>query len=62
MAKTTTIPLSHSTRDALKKLGTKGETYDEILQRLIAIAEQIAFVERQSRILREEEFTPLADV
>jgi len=62
MRKITTIPLSPRTRDALKRLGRKGETYDDILRRLIMIVEQVDFVERQSRILREEEFTPLDDI
>jgi len=62
MSRTTTIPLSPNTRDALKKLGVKGETYDDILRRLIQLAEQAAFLERQKRILTAEEFTPLADV
>jgi len=62
LSRTTTIPLSPDTRDALKRLGAKGETYDAILRRLIQLAEQAAFVERQKRILTDEEFTPLADV
>jgi hypothetical protein len=31
----TTIPLRKATRDRLKQLGAKGETYDAILNRLI---------------------------
>lgn len=31
----TTISLTEGTRDELKKYGHKGETYDEILQRLM---------------------------
>jgi hypothetical protein len=31
----TTIPLQKSTRDRLKALGNKGETYDELVNRLI---------------------------
>jgi len=31
----TTIALSKETRDELKELGKKGETYDEILRRMI---------------------------
>jgi len=46
----------------LKKLGAKGETYDDILRRLIQLAEQATFVERQKRILTDEKFIPLADV
>ena len=33
--KNTTIQLSTKTRNELKALGTKGETYDEIVKRLI---------------------------
>jgi len=31
----TTIAISKETRDQLKELGKKGETYDEILRKLI---------------------------
>jgi hypothetical protein len=31
----TTIPLTKDTRDRLKALGSKGETYDELVNRLI---------------------------
>lgn len=31
----TTIPLSKATRDRLRALGRKGETYDELLNRLM---------------------------
>jgi hypothetical protein len=31
----TTIPLSKQTRDRLRALGRKGETYDELLNRLM---------------------------
>jgi len=33
----TTIQLSKETRDRLKELGRKGETYDEIVRRLLAL-------------------------
>jgi hypothetical protein len=62
MSETTTIPLSKKTRDLLKKFGQKGETYDELIQRLLEIAEQIEFSRRQKRILAEEEFVPLDQV
>ncbi len=62
MGNTTTIPLTKETRDLLKKYGKKGETYDELILRLIKMAEQIEFAERQRRILAEEEFTPLDEV
>jgi len=36
----TTVQLSKETRDQLKELGKKGETYDEIIRRLLKLAEQ----------------------
>jgi hypothetical protein len=62
MGETTTIPLSKETRDLLKKYGQKGETYDELIRRLLEIAEQSEFAKRQRRILSEEEFVPLDQV
>lgn len=59
---TTTIPLSKETRDLLKRYGQKGETYDELIRRLLEMAEQIEFARRQRRILEEEEFVPLDQV
>lgn len=35
----TTIRISTDLRDKLKKLGIKGETYEEIIERLLQIAE-----------------------
>ncbi|MCK5264012.1 MAG: DUF7557 family protein [Candidatus Thorarchaeota archaeon] len=62
MGETTTIPLSKETRDLLKKYGQKGETYDELLRRLLEMAEQMEFARRQKRILAEEEFVPIDQV
>jgi hypothetical protein len=62
MGETTTIPLSKETRDLLKRFGRKGETYDELVRRLLAIAEEVEFGERQKRILAEEEFITLEEV
>jgi predicted CopG family antitoxin len=62
MGETTTIPLSKETRDLLKKFGQKGETYDELIRRLLENAEQMEFAKRQRRILSEEEFVPLEEV
>ncbi len=38
--KVTTIQLSRETRDQLKELGKKGETYEEIVQMLLKLAKQ----------------------
>jgi hypothetical protein len=62
MSETTTIPLTKETRDLLKKHGRKGETYDQLIRRLVDVAEQLEFAERQKRILAEEEFTALGEV
>ena len=62
MGETTTIPLTKETRDLLKRYGQKGETYDELIRRLLQVAEKIEFARRQKRILEEEEFVPLDQV
>ncbi len=62
MGETTTIPLSKETRDLLKKYGQKGETYDELIRRLLEMAEQMEFARAQKRILENEEFVPLDQV
>jgi len=36
----TTIQLTKATRDELKKHGIKGETYDEIIRRLLELAKK----------------------
>lgn len=40
MGETTTIPLTKATRDRLRAIGKKGETYDALLNRLIDIYEE----------------------
>lgn len=58
----TTIPISREVRDRLKRLAGKGETYDELLRRLIEDAELRLLYERERRILETEEFVPLDEV
>lgn len=56
----TTIPVSKGTRDKLKSLGIKGETYDEIIARLMEVARYEEFMERQYALLKEKDkFVPL---
>ncbi len=55
----TTIPVSKETRDRLKRLASKGETYDGLLHRLIETVEAHMLYEREKRILETEEFVPL---
>lgn len=55
----TTIPVSTDVRERLKRLASKGETYDALLRRLIQDAEARMLYEREKRILETEEFVPL---
>ncbi len=58
----TTINISVSTREVLKRSGHKGETYDEIISRLVEIAEMYDLVEHHKWILKNEKFTPVEDL
>lgn len=55
MKQLTTIQIEKETREELKSLGQKGETYNEILERLIEYAEKHEFMERQYRILKQKD-------
>ena len=50
----TTIQLDPATRDRLKSVGRKGETYDQILRRLLTSSEYSGFMEEQYRALDSE--------
>ena len=50
----TTIPLEKETRERLRSLGRKGETYDQVLKRLISIAEYEEFMTRQYERLKDK--------
>ncbi len=58
----TTIAVSEQTKEGLRSLGRKGETYDEILQRAVEAAKKQLFFEAQERLLEEGEFVPLDEV
>lgn len=62
MAETTTISLRRETKELLREFGRKGETYDEIVRRLIEQASLKEVDERWNRILREEKFIPLDEL
>lgn len=60
---TTTIPVEKETRDRLRSLGRKGETYDEILKRLLSLALYDDFMHRQYERLKDKKsFVPLDEV
>ena len=58
----TTVAVTKRNQELLKRIGRKGETYDQIINRLYMLAERQLFYEEQHRILREEEFIPLDKV
>jgi len=53
----TTIALSEMVRDRLKSLGSKGETYDEILARILDIVDRETYLEEvRRRLAAKNEF------
>jgi hypothetical protein len=51
---TTTIPVAKETRERLRIFGKKGETYDQILKRLMSLAEYEEFMEKQYERLKDK--------
>ena len=51
----TTILVEKETRERLRSFGKKGETYDQILRRLMSLAEYEGFMEKQYERLKEKE-------
>ena len=51
----TTILVEKETRERLRLFGKKGETYDQILRRLMSIAEYEGFMEKQYERLKDRE-------
>ncbi|MFQ6128841.1 MAG: hypothetical protein ACE5QW_08085 [Thermoplasmata archaeon] len=62
MADATTISIKTSTKEMLKQLGRKGQTYDEIIRGLVERASIKELDRRWNRILEEEEFIPLEEL
>lgn len=60
---TTTIPLDRETRERLRSLGRKGETYDQVLRRLISVVEYEEFMTKQyERLKNKGEFVSLDEI
>jgi predicted CopG family antitoxin len=55
MSEATTIPVTKDVRDRLKQYGKKGETYSDILKRLMDAVDYETFMERQYKKLEEKE-------
>ncbi|UCD92327.1 MAG: hypothetical protein JSV43_08960 [Methanobacteriota archaeon] len=63
MAEITTIQLETKTKEKLKIMGRKGETYNDIILRLVDLAEYESFMKKQYQILDEEtEWVPLEEL
>lgn len=62
MPDSTTIRLTPETKELLREFGKKGETYDEIIRRLIHRAYLKDLDERSRQILRNEKFIPLDEL
>ncbi len=50
----TTIQVGTTTRDELKAIGHKGETYDSVIRRLLRASEYVAFMDEQYAILSQD--------
>ena len=58
----TTIAVATETKETLRLLGEKGESYDHIINRLIEKAAWKKLDERWNRILNEDDFIPLDEL
>ncbi|MBU0536230.1 MAG: hypothetical protein KKE20_04655 [Nanoarchaeota archaeon] len=54
----TTIAISSSTRDQIREFGSKGETYDEILARLLKSSKERQL---QELLMDERDTVPVSD-
>lgn len=55
----TTIQIKKITRENLKKIGRKGQTYDDIIENLLEIRKRVMFFDELDKIADNEEFIPL---
>lgn len=58
----TTIQISKATRERLKEVGRKGQTYDEIIEKLLEVSKKALFFNELDRIVEKEEFIPLDEL
>lgn len=58
----TTVSLDEETKEMLKRFGRKGETYDQIIRRLIETAGWAKLDERWNEILETDEFIALDEL
>jgi len=58
----TTIAVSDETKEQLRLIGEKGESYDKVIRRIIKLAGIKELDRRWNRILEEDEFIPLDEL
>jgi len=59
----TTIQVTPAVRDRLKRHGLKGQSYSEVLERMMDRLDYESFMETQYRRLgKRKEFTPLDEI
>jgi hypothetical protein len=61
-SRSTTIAVSVETKEIIRTLGEKGETYDAIIRRVINKAGMQTLDARWNTILENDEFLPLKDL
>ena len=62
MSSLTTIQIQKETREELREFGKKGETYEEVIRKLMEIAKRVEFFEDIDHILETEEFVSLDEI
>jgi predicted CopG family antitoxin len=58
----TTVAVSKETKEMLRKLGEKGESYDSIIRALLEESSRKRLDDRWNKILTDDEFIPLDDL
>ena len=58
----TTIAVKAETKESLRHLGMKGESYDLIIQKLIEVAQNKVMDVRWNAILEQDDFIPLDEL
>lgn len=62
MSELTTIPIMKETRDALKMLGMKGESYDALIRRLIEAAKCQMLYRELDDIRQKGDYLKIEDI
>ena len=58
----TTIQITKETREKLKRIGKKGQTYNDIIEGLLEIGGKVGFFKELDRIADHEEFFALDEI